>query len=1097
MSTCSIANCTSLEGFTMAKKNRVRSLVMACAGLVLLQPSVFGRALTQGEIQKAADTFLVARYPAKAGQEARTLTALGASSLAVEKVTQVTKEVEPVGFVARLQPSGFVLLSADDECPPVKYYSHEGTFSNLPPGFVAVLKTELAEDLYLAKRGDTETEARRRLFQERWSLLLQPEGSKKTLAGDENTLAAGVPLLSTTWGQNSPYNYCCPDCSSWEGAPAGCNACAVAQVLRYHRSPMRVTRDHTYTDTWGDCRGIHSISDAGMGAYDWANMPNSVSDYSPVSQKQAIGQLMWHAAVAMESDYERDGTGAYPRDADNVFRRFFSYTCNDYVTKSSSSYTWYTTIQADIDAGKPVFYAMWQADGSAGHSVVCDGYRNNSGYQIHLNLGWDGYGNGWYPIDSVNVGGYTWTIHAAVFDITPPSTAVPDLTPTIDVTPEPLQWGQSFSAALIVRNGGNASAGASTAKIYLSANSTITTSDYELDSWSVSSLSGGGSRTYTRSARLPDSPPAGFTATDDVYIGVVVDVHDGVEESNENNNTASDPVHMDPPVLPDLTGTIDVTPEPLRWGDAFSVSVSVQNEGARSAGASTAKIHLSADATITTGDHELDAWDVGSIAAGGSRVYTRTYSLPATPPAGFTATDDVYVIVVIDDGDVVVESHEGNNTAYDPVHVDPPLPDLTGTIDVTPEPLRWGDAFSASVTVRNEGAGSTGASTAKIYLSADVTITTGDHELDAWPVESITTGGSRAYTRTCSLPGAPPTGLTASDEVYIGVLVDATGALEESNEGNNTTSDQVHVDPPRPDLTGTIDVTPEPLRWGDTYTASGSVLNGGLESAGASRAKIYLSADATITTGDHELDAWDVGSITAGGSITYTRTLSLPPSLPAGFTATDEVYFWVLVDATGALEESNEGNNTASDQVHVDPPLPDLTGTIDVTPEPLRWGDVFAASGSVLNRGLGSAGASRAKIYLSTDATINTGDHELDAWDMGSITAGGSRAYTRTPLLPSTPPAGFTATAEVYFGVLVDATGALEESNEGNNTASDQVHVDPPLPDLTGTIDVTPEPLRWGDVFAASGSVLNRGLGSARGLQSEDLPLGGRDHHHR
>ena len=62
---------------------------------------------------------------------------------------------------------------------------------------------------------------------------------------------------------------------------------------------------------------------------------------------------------------------------------------------------------------------MWEAGWVNGHAVVCDGYQN--GNEIHLNLGWSGSGNAWYNMDSVAHGGYTWTIHGAVFGITPPS----------------------------------------------------------------------------------------------------------------------------------------------------------------------------------------------------------------------------------------------------------------------------------------------------------------------------------------------------------------------------------------------------------------------------------------------------------------------------------------------------------------------------------------------------------------------------------------------------------------------------------------------------------------------------------------------------
>lgn len=97
---------------------------------------------------------------------------------------------------------------------------------------------------------------------------------------------------------------------------------------------------------------------------------------------------------------------------------YYNYTSGPYQQKSGFTDTeWYDKIKGDIDNGKPIFYAMWEADWSAGHAVVCDGYRN--GNEMHLDLGWSGSGTAWYNLDSVSSGGYTWTIHGAVFNITP------------------------------------------------------------------------------------------------------------------------------------------------------------------------------------------------------------------------------------------------------------------------------------------------------------------------------------------------------------------------------------------------------------------------------------------------------------------------------------------------------------------------------------------------------------------------------------------------------------------------------------------------------------------------------------------------------
>jgi hypothetical protein len=145
---------------------------------------------------------------------------------------------------------------------------------------------------------------------------------------------------------------------------------------------------------------------------------------------------MYHAGVTLESDFEGDGTSAFPSDIPSVLSIYFDYTSGSYESKSSFiSSQWYSKISTDIDVSQPVFYAMWQADWSAGHAVVCDGYRN--GNEIHLNLGWSGSGNLWYDIDTVSYGEYTWTRHGAVFEIIPLGEILPApiLTAEPSVTP--------------------------------------------------------------------------------------------------------------------------------------------------------------------------------------------------------------------------------------------------------------------------------------------------------------------------------------------------------------------------------------------------------------------------------------------------------------------------------------------------------------------------------------------------------------------------------------------------------------------------------------------------------------------------------------
>ena len=83
-------------------------------------------------------------------------------------------------------------------------------------------------------------------------------------------------------------------------------------------------------------------------------------------------------------------------------------------------------------------------------------------------------------------------------------------------------------------NAGTASAAASTTALYLSTNSTITTSDMLLGTFSSPSLSVGGSDNESISLSLPTNLKAGT-----YYLGVIADYNSQVNESNETNNASN------------------------------------------------------------------------------------------------------------------------------------------------------------------------------------------------------------------------------------------------------------------------------------------------------------------------------------------------------------------------------------------------------------------------------------------------------------------------------------------------------------------------------------------------------------------------------
>jgi hypothetical protein len=374
--------------------------------------------VTRAEAANAAETFLVKRYPLPTNATAQTVTPFGSSHLAVQQVQPWNPSGQTIGFVATLTPAGYVLLSTDDDAPPVKLYSERGMFEQLPPKFLAVIALELREDLAALATLRQKQSPVNPAYRLGWQTLLSPQTSGAT-PKDLGPAGTNRVLLTTTWNQDDPYNYYCTAASGGSGgrAYAGCSACALGQILRFCLEPSSVAMDYSYTDNHGACQGTHSISDAGLGAYDWANMPNSISTGSSDAKKRAIGQLMYHAAVALDSDFEANNTSASLDPS--VLPDYFGYHSGPWQDKSDyTSAEWFSMIATDIDAYRPIYYGLWESGPTNGHAVVCDGYRGTN--EIHLNLGWSGSSDAWYTTGTVEAGGNKWTIHSAVFGITPP-----------------------------------------------------------------------------------------------------------------------------------------------------------------------------------------------------------------------------------------------------------------------------------------------------------------------------------------------------------------------------------------------------------------------------------------------------------------------------------------------------------------------------------------------------------------------------------------------------------------------------------------------------------------------------------------------------
>ena len=387
--------------------NSCRLIVLAwtLVGVALAAP------VSPQAVARAATTLAEHRFATDhGGPHTRLLT----HSHTLADTTPLVWQGTTVAYLVSFAPQGFIVLRTDDHLPPCKLYAAGGSFSDLPPDLQAVVLSELAHEqgiLAALQRRDSVPDT----YRAEWSELLEPVPTGPDAQPPEDSYP---PLLETAWNQDMPYNQYAPVAPGGPGdrAYAGCVACAMAQILRFYQYPPQVAGDYAYTDASGACRGTHALSDVGLSPYQWQNMPGSVTVASPGSVRDAIAQLMYHCGVSVNMDFEADGSGAYSADVVDALTLAFYYTSSGQLISSGlTTGQWYQRLIDSLAAGRPVYYGM--NAGLYGHAVVCDGAR--SGNEIHLNFGWGGYGNAWYDLDNVTIGGLTWVKHHAILDIAP------------------------------------------------------------------------------------------------------------------------------------------------------------------------------------------------------------------------------------------------------------------------------------------------------------------------------------------------------------------------------------------------------------------------------------------------------------------------------------------------------------------------------------------------------------------------------------------------------------------------------------------------------------------------------------------------------
>ncbi len=194
-------------------------------------------------------------------------------------------------------------------------------------------------------------------------------------------------------------------------------------------------------------------------------------------------------------------------------------------------------------------------------------------------------------------------------------------------------------------------------------------------------------------------------------------------------------------------------------------------------------VYLSSDAGISTSDTLLQTVPESSTLSAGDQFGARIFSRQVNVP-GSVAPGTYWVGVILDNGNAVSETNEGNNTAAHQITVvgSSSKPNLkVSGCSVSPDHASSGDTVQLSYRAQNTG--STGAAYFSwgTFISADQTFDGSDQLVSGLDVPGGWAAGYDSGTQSVTVP---LTGL--SDGVYyLGYMADVGNQVPETNEGDN------------------------------------------------------------------------------------------------------------------------------------------------------------------------------------------------------------------------------------------------------------------------------------------------------------------------
>jgi subtilisin family serine protease/subtilase family serine protease len=675
------------------------------------------------------------------------------------------------------------------------------------------------------------------------------------------------------------------------------------------------------------------------------------------------------------------------------------------------------------------------ATGVKGTTYIDTGVQNGTAY--------------YYVLSARNFRGESGDSNIA--SVTP---AIPgDLIVTAVTAPATTAAGATISVAVSTKNQGAGVAPTSKTLLYLSPNTSYSTTDTLLGSRDVPALASGTVDSASLSVTIPPD-----TVTGSYYVVAIADLADQIVESSETNNTKASAVVK---IGPDLFVSALTAPPSAVPGGTITVSDTTKNQGAASAGASTTQFYLSTNTVFGSTDVLLGSRNVPLLVSGASDAVSAT--VLTVPPN--TAAGSYYVIALADGVGVIGETSESNNDkASAVIRIGA---DLLVTSVTAPGTAVVGGTISVTETTSNKGTTQAPESSTGYYLSTNTLFGSTDTLIGNRSIGQLDPNDVSTATITLQIPPG-----TQAGSYYIVAVSDYPDAIVESIESNNDKASAViRIGA---DLLVTSITVPASAAVGATISITETTKNQGTTQAPESATGYYLSTNTLFGSTDTLIGSRSIGKLDPNGVSTATTTLQIPPGTQAGL-----YYIIGVSDWPNAIVESIESNNDKySAGIRVGGDLDVTSFSIPATGTP---GGQMSVTDTTLNAGAGPIPESSTGFYLSANSLFGPSDILIGSRTVRALDPGiGDPATTVLTIPPDTVPATY------YVFAIADWGDAIYEANESNNEfrASTTIRIGPDLTVTSVTTAPTSAPL--GSSVTASATISNQG-GTATPLSTTNF----------